>query len=170
MNFSKIDKTLLVKFTEFFNSLGFFGVLILLSIVSFALYSDIANLLVFYIGLIINSFINQTLKLWIKNPRPTSPIKFLADEKIMEGSNSYGLPSGHSQNVFYSLTYLYLTVQQFNSWILLSFIIGLITIYERWSHRNHTLLQLLSGALFGCMFAFFVIYMRSQFEKNMRKI
>jgi len=170
MNFSKIDETLLLKFTEFLNSLGFFGELILLCIVSFVLYSNIADLLVFYIGLIVNSFINQTLKPWIKNPRPTSPIKFLADEKLLKGSNSYGLPSGHSQNVFYSLTYLYLTVQQFNVWTILGGIIGVITIYERWSHRNHTLLQLIIGAALGCLFAFFVIYARNQVEKNMRKI
>lgn len=170
MDFSKIDVTLLLKITEFLNSLGFFGELILLCIVSFVLYSDIADLLVFYIGLIVNSFINQTLKPWIKNPRPTGPIKFLADEKLLKGSNSYGLPSGHSQNVFYSLTYLYLTIQQFNVWIVLTGIIGVMTIYERWSHRNHTLLQLISGAVLGCVFAFFVIYVRSQFEKNMRKI
>lgn len=170
MNFSKIDDTLLLKCAEFLNSLGFFGELILLCIVSFVLFSNMSGLLVFYIGLIANSFLNQILKSLIKNPRPTSPIKFLADEKVMKGSNSYGLPSGHSQNVFYSLTYLYLTVQQFNVWTVLSCVVGLMTIYERWSHRNHTLLQLISGAALGCIFAFFVIYMRSQFEKNMRKI
>jgi len=170
MNFSKIDDTLVAKFTEFFNSLGFFGELILLCVVSFVLYSNIADLLVFYIGLVANSFLNQTLKLWIKNPRPTGPIKFLADETVMRGSNSYGMPSGHSQNVFYSLTYLYFTVQQWNVWTILSFIIGLITIYERWTHRNHTLTQLLCGAALGFAFAFFVIYVRRQFEKNMRKV
>lgn len=170
MNFSKIDETLLLKFTEFLNSLGFFGELILFSIVSFVLYSDIPDLLLFYIGLIANSFLNQTLKPWIKDPRPSNPIKFLADEKIMKGSNTYGLPSGHSQNVFYSLTFLYLTVQQLNVWTILSCIVGFMTVYERWAHRNHTLLQLFSGATIGCAFAILVIYLRSQIEKNMRKI
>jgi len=152
---------------EFINSIGFFGELILLCIVSFSLYTNIADLLVFYIGLILNSFLNQILKPLIKNPRPSDPVKFLADEKLIKGTNSYGFPSGHSQNVFYSLTYLYLTVYPMN---LLTFIIGLLTIYERWSHRNHTLLQLFSGAAIGCLFAFFVIYIRDCFEKNMRKI
>jgi membrane-associated phospholipid phosphatase len=170
MNFSKIDVTLLSKFTEFLNSLGFFGEIIVLCIVSFVLYSNIAGLLVFYIGLVANSFLNQLLKTTIKNPRPTGPIKFLADETVMKGSNSYGLPSGHSQNVFYSITYLYLTVQQWNLWTILSCVIGFMTIYERWTHRNHTFTQLLCGAAVGCLFAFFVIYMRGQLEKNMRKL
>lgn len=169
MNFSKIDDVLLSKIVEFIYSLGFFGELILVLIVSANIYGSYSDLLIFYIGLILNSLFNQTLKPWIRSPRPSGPIKFLAHEKLMKDSNQYGFPSGHSQNVFYALTYLYLTIYKFYPWTFVGFLIGLTTIYERWAFRNHTVSQLLGGAVVGTAFAYAVVLLREEIEKHVSK-
>jgi len=150
-------------------SLGFFGELILVLLVSANIYGSYSDLLIFYIGLMLNSLLNQILKPWIRSPRPSGPIKFLAHEKIMKDSNQYGLPSGHSQNVFYALTYLYLTIYKFYPWTLVGFLIGLATIYERWAFRNHTVVQLLAGAALGSAFAYAVVMIREEIEKHVQK-
>jgi membrane-associated phospholipid phosphatase len=169
MNFGKIDEALLSKIIDFLYSLGFFGELILVFLVSANIYGSYSDLLIFYIGLMLNSLLNQTLKPWIKSPRPSGPIKFLAHEKIMKDSNQYGLPSGHSQNVFYALTYFYLTIYKFYPWTLVGCIIGLATIYERWAFRNHTAVQLLAGAALGSAFAYSVVMIREEIEKHVQK-
>jgi membrane-associated phospholipid phosphatase len=169
MNFSKLDDVLLSKIVEFIYSLGFFSEIILVLLVSANIYKSYSDLLIFYIGLMLNSLFNQTLKTWIKSSRPSSPIKFLAGEKTMKDSNRYGFPSGHSQNVFYALAYLYLTIYEFYPWTLTGCFIGLATIYERWAFRNHTIIQLLAGAAIGSAFAYLVILVREEIEKHVSK-
>jgi len=76
---------------------------------------------------------------------------------------AYGMPSGHSQHLFVSIFYLYLSIKDFYPWILLiSSSIGMMTIVERWYFRNHTLNQLVAGAIVGSMFAFVIVYIRDK--------
>jgi len=169
MNFSSLDGVLLSKLVDFLYSLGFFSELILVIIVSANIYTSYSDLIIFYIGLMLNSLFNQTLKPFFKSPRPSSPIKFLANEKMIQGSNQYGFPSGHSQNVFFALTYLYFTIYEFYPWIFIGGTIGIATIYERWAFRNHTVVQLLAGAFVGSLFAYVIILMRGEIEKRVPK-
>jgi membrane-associated phospholipid phosphatase len=156
MNFSKIDAVLLLKITDFFYGLGFFGELIMVILASSRIYGNYFDLLIFFIGLMLNSLLNQTLKPLFKNPRPGNPIKYLAHEKIMKSSNTYGMPSGHSENAFYALTYLYLTTGQIDSWTIMGGIICLVTIMQRYVYHNHTMVQLIAGALFGIGFGLLI--------------
>jgi len=150
-----IDKELYLEFSEFFYSLGFFGELILALLSTGLLWDRTADLLVYYIGLILNQGLNRILKPLLKSPRPSDPIKFLASEHFMKNSNAYGMPSGHSQSVFYSLTYLYMTIG--GKWIWFAAFIGVATLIERWIYHNHTLAQLFGGAVLGAGFAYFMV-------------
>jgi len=162
MGIKEAEEILSLKVIEFFFSLGFFGELILFLIVSINLYKNVPYLVVYYVGFVINTLLNQSLKTMIKSPRPVGFIKFLADEKVMKGSNSYGLPSGHTQNVFYSLIYLYLTGVGIYPWLGIGVIISMITIIERWEYHNHTLTQLLAGSVVGGFFAYLITTLRNE--------
>lgn len=65
------------------------------------------------------------------------------------------MPSGHSQLTFFSIVYTYLVTNKFIPWTLLLLIIGCMTMYERYIFRNHTMLQLVSGAVLGSFIAYF---------------
>jgi membrane-associated phospholipid phosphatase len=82
--------------------IGISGPLILFIISVIYLWKQkyIYGYLLFYI---INSFINNLLKISIKEPRPTNNI----NEKYTE-IHKYGMPSYHAQSVVFSLVYLYL--------------------------------------------------------------
>lgn len=78
----------------------------------------------------------------------------------------YGMPSGHSQNIFFSITYLFLTTKEFIYWVQLLLVLAALMFYERMSFHNHTFLQLFVGAITGIVFAYLVILLRDQIEIN----
>ena len=71
------------------------------------------------------------------------------------------MPSGHAQSSMFSLTYLYL-VKQSPSWLLIELFIAILTLYQRWNYRRHTIQQLFVGSVVGIVFAYisFVISKR----------
>jgi len=160
MDFRGIDGEFFLELSEFFYSLGFFGELILIIFASVALRSRISDLIVYYIGICISALINRSAKPLFKDARPLHPIKFLASEHFVKNSNAYGLPSGHSQSVFFSITYLYLTLGQFYPWALAGLVVGLATFIERYVYHNHTISQLVIGAGLGAILAYGTVYVR----------
>ena len=64
------------------------------------------------------------------------------------------MPSGHAQLTFFSICYAYLVTNTFIPWILFLLIVGVIVIYERFLFKNHTLYQLISGAVIGIFIAY----------------
>lgn len=137
---------------DFFYGIGYFGEYITFLFAIFLLYSQTFNL-VFYIFLfVINKVINEYLKDYFKEYRPSNPKKFLDDDNFSK--KKYGMPSGHSQLSFFSLAYSYFTINRITIHIILMLITCLIVIYERFVYHNHTLLQLLFGALTGIIIAY----------------
>jgi membrane-associated phospholipid phosphatase len=136
-------------------TIGFFGPIILFFItISYLLYNKIYNHLVLYIlFFIINIKLNNGIKIWWKEERPIGGKSFYGEKYT--GANKYGMPSGHAQSVFYSLVFLYLVSKSMNLMIL-SLIVSVLTIYQRWIYNRHTLKQLFVGSLIGCVFAYFV--------------
>jgi membrane-associated phospholipid phosphatase len=155
-----MDFTILKKYFEFFYAVGFFSEIITFLIVICLVYKDFYHLFFYIIGFIFNSSLNVFLKNIIKQPRPKEPIKFLNSEHFSNKIITYGMPSGHSQNVFFSIVYLYFSIPQFIPWVLFTLIIGLITIYERWHFHNHTIRQLFAGALIGSFVAYLFVILR----------
>jgi len=141
----------LSNYVDFFYSLGYFGEYITFFITCGLIYNQYIYLIFFIIAYVLNKLLNQYLKNSIKQDRPANPVKFLDTDKFFK--NKFGMPSGHSQNTFFSIMYAYLVTNSFISCFLL-LLIGLIVIYERYKYRNHTLNQLIVGAGVGVTFAY----------------
>ncbi len=111
--------------------------------------------------LIINEFINRILKSSFREPRPKNTIVF--NDYIFNsfdkytGSQIYGMPSGHAQSIFYSISFLYLTTKS-PILLIISLFIAALTLYQRWKYRNHTVAQLVMGSIVGTLFGSIVYY------------
>jgi len=155
---------LTLELKEFFNSIGFFGEVIMVLLTTGLLFNRSIDLTVYFIGLLFSQLLNRLLKPVLKGMRPSNPIKFLASEHFTKNSNTYGMPSGHSQSVFYSITYLYFVLDKFYPWLYLATVIGIATIIERWVHHNHTIMQLFAGAVLGGILGYSVFYLHAKIK------
>jgi len=164
-----MDFNILKKSFDFFYAVGFFSEIITLFIVVCLIYRNYYHLVFYVVGFLLNSFFNVFLKNIIQQPRPKNPIKFLNSEHFSNKLNIYGMPSGHSQNVFFSVVYLYFSIPQFIPWVLFTLVIGLITIYERWHFHNHTVQQLFVGAFIGSFLAYLVVTIREFLNSKINK-
>lgn len=159
-------------FVQLLYALGFFSEILVFILVVFLIHKNTYDLIFFLVGVSLNGLMNRILKPVFKDPRPPSPIKFLNSEKFpkkleyTKNSNYYGMPSGHAQNVTFSLTYLYWTICESKLLKMASLIIGVLTVFERWWFRNHTLLQLCVGIIVGIIFARFIIWLRDRYQKD----
>jgi membrane-associated phospholipid phosphatase len=155
-----LDNTI-KKFIIFFYAIGFFSEFIALFLVLIVLFNRRIDLLVYFIGLFINVIINVCLKRVFKSLRPNDPIKFLNEESFK--GKKYGMPSGHSQNVFYSIAYIYLgTNYHYIYWCIIGFVLAVLMMYERWSFHNHTLAQLVVGAIVGITVAYYTLWIKNK--------
>mgnify|MGYP003351614914 CR=1 FL=1 len=163
---------LLHTFANLLYALGFFSELIVLIFVIFFIYENSTDLAFYLVGIVLNGFLNRVLKPIFQDPRPTKPIKFLDSEEFpkkidyTKNSNYYGMPSGHSQNVAYSLAYLYWTIPETFMIRIWAILFGIMTVFERWWFRNHTLMQLAVGVLVGTGFAYLTTYIRNEWKKT----
>lgn len=137
---------------DFFYGIGYFGEYITFIFTLFLIYSQTYNLVFYIIFFILNKVINDYLKDYFKEYRPSNPKKFLDDDKFSK--KKYGMPSGHSQLSFFSLTYSYLSVKKITISIILMLITCLIVIYERFVYHNHTMFQLILGAIVGIIIGY----------------
>jgi len=135
------------------------------------------NFLIYYsFGFFINVLLNLVLKKLIQQPRPREDIhvpNIIPTNGKRYGYDVYGMPSGHAQTVFYSITFTYLVLtnkfRDFKwSWTLLLFLlIGLITLFQRVLYKNHTILQVLVGSLIGTGIAYiFFVGAQRKMEKS----
>jgi len=135
-------------FISLFYALGYFGDTIAFFITSLTILNRplffIFYILFAYLNLLLNKFLTNQ----IKQKNPKNPIKFLASDTFSK--HRYGMPSIHSQNMFFSIMYCFLVTKQ----LVLLLIIGLIVIYERYVFRDHTMKQLIYGALLGSIIGY----------------
>jgi membrane-associated phospholipid phosphatase len=139
-----------------FDYIGHYGPIILFTVTFYLLLSRKKYLYVFVIGSIINNFMNIFLKNIFKEERPKNPLPFIDSNKLIK-NNYYGLPSGHAQNTFFSLTFLYLTKAPIIYLYLMS-CVTIITLYQRLKYRRHNLKQIIVGAFIGIFFAWVLIF------------
>lgn len=159
---------------EIINTFGIWSSAILFIIAIIRLYKQPYYLGGYLVFFSINEVLNNILKSLIKENRPNHG-KDLENASIFdnnEGSDKYGMPSHHTQSLFFSCIYLYLVTH--NVWILLIelLIVGL-TIYQRYHEKRHTLKQLAVGSLIGSIIGYIsfnatkqYIYHRSAFHNK----
>jgi membrane-associated phospholipid phosphatase len=105
-------------------------------------------------GSIINALINIVLKFLIRQPRPL--------EKREVGN--YGMPSGHAQHVFFSLTFIFLVFRKDKNHSILLFyllyiLLAINTVRQRVKFQFHTLLQVVAGSIVGACVGYLFYYM-----------
>jgi len=161
------------KVTDFGYAIGFFSEFILLVVVIlWLIWKSVdpgIDIVIYVAGLIVSGGINTTLKRWIEQPRPHDPRKFLYSEHFDRRRTVYGMPSAHSQKVFYSIAYLYGSVPgaATNVWIAVtSIVIATLTWIERWQFHNHTWPQLVVGAGVGVAMAYLVLRLRDLLRRK----
>jgi hypothetical protein len=136
-------------------------ILFIISVIYLCKQKYIYGYLLFYI---VNTFINNLLKISIKEPRPTNNI----NEKYTE-IHKYGMPSYHAQSVVFSLVYLYL-VNKSIFILLIEIFIVCITLYQRWYYRHHTIEQLAIGSFIGGVTAYTGYFITKQYFVTNRSI
>lgn len=137
-------------------------------------YQKYTLILVFCGGFLINYIINGVLKEIIREPRPR-PTSYKTptelqnnyllvishftngmNNEIHNGSQKYGMPSGHAQLCFYSIAFLFAIIsKRHHYWILIiSTSVGILTIFQRLKFRHHTVNQLFAGSLVGTLMGY----------------
>lgn len=141
--------------------IGVFAPIILNIISVLLLFNKHVYLFFYIIGSVINIILNFILKMMIKDPRPNQDI-ILFNLGYKHGKrfsiDKYGMPSGHSQIVGFSTSFICLVLQ--NNYIaLFYFIISMITMFQRYEYKNHTFSQIIIGFCIGIImgYIFYVI-------------
>jgi membrane-associated phospholipid phosphatase len=144
------------------NAIDYIGLLApgILFVITICLLNNKPNYLKFFIsGFILNNILNILLKICIKEPRPSND-RTTVETAIYNGErvsfDKYGMPSGHAQNCGYCLAFITMV---YNSPIItgIYIIISCLSMYQRYSFNNHTILQLLVGFIIG-LFVGYVLY------------
>ena len=140
--------------------IGYFGPQFLLFLSIFLLRNKSNLLYIYLLGMFLNSIINYVLKGFIKEPRPSEDIHIFNTElnssKINGrrlGFDRFGMPSGHSQSVFFSFVFIHLALKNIQVSAFYLFIC-LNTLHQRVTYKNHSISQVIIGSFTGAMLAF----------------
>jgi len=141
--------------------IGYMGPIITSIITIITLLDKQKYLLSFIFGSIINNYLNEYLKICIKQPRPTNQLSYI-DDKQIKGAQIYGMPSGHAQIVSFTTTFLYLTKGN-RTLLLVCLFISALTLYQRWSFRRHSIEQLITGTIVGSSFSYVLFWITKKY-------
>ena len=134
--------------------------IILTLISSYVLIQKSKLLFIYLSGYILNILINIGLKCIIKWPKPNENIDvFLAEKRLHKyiSYDRYGMPSGHAQSMFYTLSFMYAT-KLVNIQLFLFFIcITLIILYLSYQ-SYHSIEQIIVGSILGIVFGYSCFY------------
>jgi len=160
--------TITKTFTKIIDTIGFFGPQLLFLSSIYFLYYKFTSLIIYVVGFTSNTLLNIILKSLIQEPRPLED-KRLFNLEILNGNrmefDRYGMPSGHSQSVFYSTIFIFLTLK--NQWISFVYlIITILTSYQRIEYKNHTLGQVFIGAILGIFMSLLFYYYATKIIKG----
>ena len=99
---------------------------------------------------VVGTIINSILKSIIRQPRPRKQRHLYNFEHNQTHGQQFGMPSGHAQNVFYSLfTVLFKIPNMY--FIIPTLLVACNTCWQRWVYRNHTIFQILMGSITGIL-------------------
>jgi membrane-associated phospholipid phosphatase len=156
--------------SQFFSSIGENGPFILYFLSLFMLWNK-QTLFAFYnIGFVANILLNIVLKGIFKQPRPFDNLsqfhlamktgkRFIFKDGFYY--DIFGMPSGHAESVFYSITFLFMSLQHLNCFFLFC-LISFITMAQRVIFQHHTLFQVFIGAIVGMLIGYSTFYFSQQ--------
>lgn len=136
--------------------IGLYAPVILFILTLFLLRNMSNYLQYFVVGFIFNNILNIILKIAIKDARPNDDQKKI-EIGVVNGSrigfDKFGMPSGHAQNCGYCSTFITLVLNDpFISTLYSS--ISIISLFQRYLYKNHSLLQLIVGLVIGIGFGY----------------
>lgn len=145
--------------------IGFFsGRIIFMIIICIFLYSNQFFWTYIYIILyIVNYYLIISLQKLCKDPRPINGKQFIEDE--FHNSEAYGMPSGHTQTICFSLVFFYMITRSI-PWLIIMLFIAICTIAQRLIYRKHTLLQIIIGGIIGSCLGYGTYYLINEYKKN----
>ena len=147
--------------------IGFNGPKILFLASIIYLYVKNSYFTIYIIGFMFSSLINYILKGVFKQPRPIDDKHLFNLEKMYRSVltfENYGMPSGHTQSVFYTTIFTYLALEN-NVLLVVGLFISLLTIYQRVQSKQHFLFQTIIGAIIGSLLGFaFYKYAKNQLQ------
>ena len=152
-----------------FRFVGIYGPVILL-LLSIFLLKNKENLLFYYLaGLFLNVILNLVLKVLIKSPRPDEdPKKFELVIKNLKYTfkdcvpfNIFGMPSGHTQNAFFSTAFIYFALRS-KKLLYFYLLVSFITLFQRVISRDHTISQVIVGSIIGSIVAYYAYHMAQE--------
>ena len=143
-----------------FDSIGYFGPVILFFDAIYRLWGKQPYLLGYLATFGLNYPINLFLKKWIKQPRPEGGRSFLGE--TYKGADHYGMPSLHAQSTAITIAFLYMT-NGFSIWTILELFVLSLVIYQRYMYKRHTLEQITVGTIIGFILGWIGCYI----TKNM---
>jgi membrane-associated phospholipid phosphatase len=130
------------------------------------------NYIFFYlIGTAINEILNLFLKYTIKENRPSISEK---QNKIFTlghqydyfySVDKYGMPSGHAQNLGFSLGFMFMFIKHsYLLWVYI--IISCITLFQRYINKKHSIIQLFIGYSIGMIIGILFYKLGNHFIKG----
>jgi membrane-associated phospholipid phosphatase len=141
--------------------IGFLAPHFLFIISIFLLWSKKYYLIYYIIGYGFNIILNLILKGVIREPRPSEDIKLI---NISQNNgkrisfNKFGMPSGHGQLCFFTVTFIYLVFKNIPLTIFY-ILISLLSLHQRVKYKNHTFQQVIVGSLVGALFGILVYFL-----------
>ena len=120
----------------------------------------------------LNICLNEVLKWVIDEERPTRGQYVNDFEKLLELGNQrrLGMPSGHAQMI--ASTFTMAVVMNLPMWVItVTSIQIIVTLWQRYRYRKHTILQLAFGLLAGSMYSlFFSNFLKKHLTRNSLKL
>jgi len=149
------------------DGIGFFGPIILF-ISSLSKLMFLPAYLYVYLSLsVVNLLINRWLKITIQEQRPQGSRSFIGEQ--YERTEEFGMPSHHSQSVFFSLVFNYLARPNMFEFVMELFVC-ILTVLQRYKYKNHNWKQLIAGSVLGAMVAWIgASFIKSQLELDWKK-
>lgn len=144
----------------FLDTIGFFGPVILLVLSLVKILKQKYYLIGYLVFYFINDAINQLCKITIKQERPHGGKKIMDEPYV--GADKYGMPSRHTQSMFFSTTYLFM-VNRNKPMLLFELSLCTLTFCQRLKYKQHSIEQLTVGGFIGIITACFAYYFTNRY-------
>jgi len=130
--------------------IGYYGPTLIILANLWFLQHRLFHMFLFIVYVCIAILLTKQLKQWIRDPRPESANLYNEWMALTDytGAEQYGMPSGHSLILFFSLFYLW-WMKPNVAYMIFGLFIAALTLYQRYAYKKHSALQLGVGAVLG---------------------